>query len=141
MKSNNLILSIAILFGVHTSAVAASLLEGKWAIMNSMMGNHSMVVEVFQTETGTLDAKIIKNNSLVKKCKSCKGNLKNKSLEGMVILTDMMQKAGNPRLYENGKLLNLKSGAIDNVLVKISNSNLVISDKQTRKTYVWKRIE
>lgn len=122
------------------NASALSLLEGKWKIIDTI-GNEKMVVKIYQTSIGTLSAKIIKNKTMQKNCKKCKGRLKNKPIQGMVILSNLTQVPGNPRAYNKGKFINLSSGKIHKADVKIDNGGLYVDIKGSSHNQLWKRID
>lgn len=119
---------------------AASMLEGNWRLIDSL-GNIAYTVNIFETETGSLSAKIIKNDAFQKKCIRCKGALKNKTIEGMVIATGLLQVAGNPRKYDNGNMLTIKSGTYHKIQATITNSDLHVISDDKRINQLWKRIE
>lgn len=117
-------------------SMAGSLLEGKWKVVDSM-GQETFVMEIFQTSTGTLSAKIIHNKSARKRCDRCKGKLKGKRLKGLVLLTGLSQVPGNPKTYTKGRLLDLSTGKYRRASVHVKNGRLFVKDWDGNLDQLW----
>ncbi len=106
---------------LSTTVFAASLNGTQWQTIDEKTGEKKAIVQLTES-SGQVTGKIIKvlNSKEAKAvCEKCTGNLKNKPIEGLQILTGM--KADGNNKWSNGKLVDPESG-------KIYSGKLTLSD-------------
>lgn len=81
---------------------------GIWKNIDDEDGKAKSHIEIYEKD-GKLEGKVIKllENATLKVCKKCKGDRKNASIEGMVIMWDL-NKSGDE--YIDGKIIDPKKG-------------------------------
>jgi uncharacterized protein (DUF2147 family) len=90
------------------TSINAQSIKGVWKSVDDEDGREKSHIEIYE-EGGKFKGKVIKllPGATATHCSSCKGNLKNKPITGMVILWDLV-KDGNE--YSDGYILDPKSG-------------------------------
>lgn len=101
--------SLFLLLAVSLSAMAqVDKIVGSWKTIDDKDGSEKALVVIYKTTDGKYAGKIEK---LFKrpgaKCTACEGNLKNKPIEGMIIINNMMEKGG---VLGGGTILDPESG-------------------------------
>lgn len=115
---------------------------GTWVTIDDETGKEKSHVEVFEKD-GKLFGKIVRlllkpQNSV---CEVCDGDRKNKSLVGMIIISNMKKK-GNK--WEGGKIYKADAGKEYNGFLKMSGPDkLIVTGKVLfiTKSQIWKRIK
>lgn len=84
---------------------------GRWKTIDDETGRAKSIVEIYKTDSGTLEAKVLEvleseqgPNPI---CKACKGERKNKPIEGMVIAWGLKQKGD---AWVGGRIINPANG-------------------------------
>lgn len=105
MRALFLILMVAFSFSTNAQSVT-----GLWYTVDDEDGKPKSHIEIYE-EGGVLKGKVVKllAAATTKVC-NCKGDLKGKKIEGLVIL-DKMQKVDD-QTYEDGEILNPKNGKV-----------------------------
>ena len=91
---------------------------GKWQTINDETKKAQSLVTIWE-ENGTLKGRIdelLKPESKGSLCDKCKGEFKNKKIEGMTFIWDMSKDGNN---YDNGKILDPASGKIYSANMKL----------------------
>lgn len=118
---------------------------GFWQTMDDVTHQPSSIVEVWQ-ENGTLKGKIVKiyeqgDHSPNDLCTLCTGDLYNKPLLGMTILSDLVEGDDG---WDHGQLLSPKLGRFFNTTMKLSDDGkqmiFTIASEGLAKTKSWTRI-
>lgn len=115
---------------------------GTWVTIDDETGKEKSHVEVFEKD-GKLFGKIVRlllkpQNSV---CEVCDGDRKNKSLVGMIIISNMKKK-GNK--WEGGKIYKADAGKEYNGFLKMSGPDkLIVTGKVLfiTKSQIWKRFK
>lgn len=79
------------LFLISVTALQAQSVLGKWYTTNSETGKRNSVIEIYEKD-GELQGKVVqilKAEDRNKKCTKCTGKLKNKPIEGLILLRGM----------------------------------------------------
>lgn len=94
---------------LSATALQAQSVEGEWYTYDSETGKKNSVVEIYK-ENGEYFGKVVKilkEEDKNRKCVKCTGDLKNKPIEGMVVLRGM-EKNGDE--FKGGVITDPKSG-------------------------------
>ena len=94
---------------VSATTIQAQSVLGEWFTFDSETGEKNSIVEIYE-EDGEFHGKVVKllrDEDKDRKCTKCTGNLKNKPIEGMVVLRDM-EKNGDE--FKGGVITDPKSG-------------------------------
>lgn len=118
-------LFFCLLFTLCSQCNAANELEGNWRITDSL-GSLQFIVNISKTKDGSFSAKVVENKSQVSWCVRCKGHNQNKSVKDISILSGLKPVSGNPRVYKQGTLVDVKSGNEYPVNVKVRHGNILI---------------
>jgi len=121
-------LTATILFFTILSAFSLNAQEiiGKWkTIDDKEKGLEKGIIEIYETENGTLEAKVLKVLDTRKagpfpKCISCTGERKDQPIVGMVIMWDL-KKDGEE--YVDGSILDPDTGKIWSSEIKLEDEN------------------
>ena len=96
--------------------------EGVWITQDDETGQKKSEVLLYQ-ENGKLYGKILKlllTGDQGKLCKECKGENKNKPIEGLVIVNDLFLDDGS---WEDGTILDPKSGKVYDCYLTLEDEN------------------
>lgn len=107
---------------LSTTIFAASLNGSQWQTIDDKTGEKKAVVQLSESG-GNLSGKIIKVMDAQKAkavCEKCTGNLKNKPVEGLQILTGL--KADGTNQWSNGKLVDPETGKIYSGKLNLSDN-------------------
>ena len=111
----------------YTSAV------GDWTTIDDKTGQALSIVKIYQnTDKGTLEGKVIQINPVLgqkvdDRCQACDGNTKNQPILGMQILWDMQQDKDDMTVWNNGRVLDPKSGSIYRAKMTLINNGCQLS--------------
>lgn len=124
--------------GSYSSANAMSLLEGKWQSTN---GTGTLFnLEIKESETGALYAKVLKRFPSNIACHICRGKYAGKKLVGAVVLDNLMQTPVNPKLYK-GDYFDVFTGKTYPVEISITHGSMHVKSTKTRQVnQLWKPI-
>ena len=132
---------------LSTTVFAASLNGTQWQTIDEKTGEKKAIVQLTES-SGQVTGKIVKvlNSKEAKAvCEKCTGNLKNKPIEGLQILTGM--KADGNNKWSNGKLVDPESGKIYSGKLTLSDNgqslNLrgYVGTPVFGRTQTWQRIK
>ena len=132
---------------LSTTVLAASLNGTKWQTIDEKTGEKKAIVQLTESG-GQVTGKIIKvldSKNAKATCEKCTGNLKNKPIEGLQILTGM--KADGTNKWSNGKLVDPESGKIYSGKLTLSDNgqslNLrgYVGTPVFGRTQTWQRIK
>lgn len=97
------------IFLISATALQAQSVLGKWYTTNSETGKRNSVIEIYEVN-GELQGKVVrilKAEDRNKTCEKCTGKLKDKPIEGLILLRGM-EKEGNE--YSGGVITDPYSG-------------------------------
>ncbi len=132
---------------LSTTVFAASLNGTQWQTIDEKTGEKKAIVQLTES-SGQVTGKIVKvlNSKEAKAvCEKCTGNLKNKPIEGLQILTGMKAEGANK--WSNGKLVDPESGKIYSGKLTLSDNgqslNLrgYVGTPVFGRTQTWQRIK
>ncbi|MBA2239524.1 MAG: DUF2147 domain-containing protein [Lysobacter sp.] len=98
---------------VPTMAVAQQAPTGSWVTIDDSTGKPKSIVEIYKAEDGTLAGRVAEvlqsDRGPGPVCNKCRGDRRNKPVEGMVILWGMKRSGDS---WEGGRILDPASGKI-----------------------------
>lgn len=119
-------------------------LTGKWKTIGDQDGTEKAVVEIYEKD-GLLYGKVEKLLPAAKHthCENCPGELKNKPIEGMVIMRNMKKTSIGGT---DGKILDPSSGKTFNVSMELQETNKLkvrgyLGVPTIGKTQYWYRVK
>lgn len=125
-------------------AYAQASVLGKWKTIDDQTGKAKSIVQVYEKE-GKIYAKILELLDESKKgmlCTQCKGQNKNKPIEGMVII-DGLSKDGNE--WNGGKILDPSSGKEYKCYIQMEGNKLKVRGfvgfSLIGRTQYWHRVK
>lgn len=135
--------SFLFLFGIFALAQSA---VGTWKTIDDKTGKEKSHVKIYETKSGKLQADVVKILTKGKenaKCTECKGNNKNKPIDGMTIMWGM-EKSGNE--WIDGTILDPNSGKEYSCKMKLKDNNTLevrgfLGISLLGRTQVWKRVD
>lgn len=107
MKKSTILFLCLVFAGLNSDAQTVF---GKWKTINDETGKANSIVEIYEKDGGELHGKLLKiikeedRNSI---CSNCDGDMKNKPIEGLVIMQGL-EKDGDQ--YVGGTVTDPKSG-------------------------------
>ena len=132
-------------FVVSISLSGQGKFEGVWQNIDDEDGKPKSHIQIYE-ENGELKAKVIKllPAATVKVCTACTGDLKNKPIEGMVLVKNM--KKESEKVYTGGEILNPKNGKTYDCTMTLKDENTIklrgfIGISIMGKTQYWKRVK
>lgn len=143
------ILLATTLLAVSFSSFAKSALDGTvWQTIDDNTGKPRAVVE-FNESNGSLNAtvKALLDKNAKTVCDSCSGNLKNKPVVGLQIVSNLKPVAGKPNVYESGTILDPHNGKTYKLKGTVSPDGKTLSLRGyigvslLGRNQTWKRIE
>lgn len=146
------ILNMTIAFYLSTQSTFAQDISGKWRTVDDKSGFSRGDVLIRKNEDGTFSGKIImirpvpgmKSTGI---CHNCKGELKDKPLVNMEILSNFTQNPKNDNEYLNGKVLDPLSGNIYKGKIKLigGGKSLIVrgylGTSLLGRNQTWRRVE
>jgi uncharacterized protein (DUF2147 family) len=95
---------------------------GLWKNLDDEDGKEKSNIRIYE-ENGELKAKVVKllPAATLKICTKCKGDLKNKPIEGMEIVWGLKKKSDKE--YTDGEILNPKNGKVYRCNIKLEAEN------------------
>ena len=118
--------------------------EGIWKTIDDEDGTVKSHVSIYESN-GKLHAKVIKLiNPERTICSKCKGDKKDKPIEGMIIMWDLKQDKSN--LWNGGKIMDPKNGKEYKCKIELEESNILkvrgfIGFSLLGRTQTWYRVE
>ena len=141
--NHNMIKYFALIIVLFTHSAQSNSLEGIWITKDDVTGREKSEVLLYK-DNGKLYGKII--NLLLpedkgKLCTKCKGEYKNKPIEGMIILNDLILEDG---IWEDGTIIDPKSGKIYDCYLSLEKQNTLkvrgyLGFSLLGRTQIWKR--
>ncbi len=141
--NHNMIKYFALIIVLFTHSAQSNSLEGIWITKDDVTGREKSEVLLYK-DNGKLHGKII--NLLLpedkgKLCTKCKGEYKNKPIEGMIILNDLILEDG---IWEDGTIIDPKSGKIYDCYLSLEKQNTLkvrgyLGFSLLGRTQIWKR--
>ena len=136
---------IMLFLGAVTLSSAQGKFKGVWQSVDDEDGKPKSHLEIFE-EKGELKVKVIKllPSAKTKICTECTGALKNKPIEGMLLVNGM--KKINDKEYDDGEILNPKNGKIYSCSMTMMDDNKIkvrgyIGFSLIGKTQYWTRVK
>ncbi len=128
MKTKFIAIFGLLLFGLVFKISAQSVI-GKWNTIDDKTHEKKSVVEIYKGSDGLYYGKVV---SLYRKpnedqnplCTECRGNMKNKPIKGMIVITKM--KKINKNLWDDGEILDPDSGTKYDCKMWIENGKLQV---------------
>lgn len=118
---------------------------GTWQNIDDEDGKPKSHIQIYE-EGGELKAKVIKllAAATVKTCTECKGDLKGKPIEGMLLVKNM--KKESDKVYSGGEILNPKNGKSYSCTMTLKDENTIklrgyIGISLMGKTQYWYRVK
>ena len=141
--NHNMIKYVALIIVLFTYSAQSNSVEGIWITTDDVTGREKSEVLIYK-DNGKLYGKII--NLLLpedkgKLCTKCKGEYKNKPIEGMIILNDLILEDG---IWEDGTIIDPKSGKIYDCYLSLEKQNTLkvrgyLGFSLLGRTQIWKR--
>lgn len=141
-------LLVAITGGLLSTAVFAASLNGtQWQTIDEKTGEKKAIIQLSEN-SGQVSGKIIKvldTKNAKANCVKCTGNLKNKPIEGLPILTGL--KADGTNQWSNGKLVDPETGKIYSGKINLSDNGQslklrgYVGSPVFGRTQTWQRIK
>ena len=106
LKLKYLILIVSLTFGV---SIQAQSVLGKWQTINEDTGKPNSLIEIYE-EDGEVKGKvlkILKEENRAQTCSNCSGDLKDKPIEGLELMTGFER---DGKEYSGGLITDPKSG-------------------------------
>lgn len=97
----------------HAEATSTNSPIGYWKTIDDVTGKPKSIIQIWKGENNQLQGKVIKifpkdgSDPATKLCKSCKGDMRNQPIVGMVILTGLTAKENQ---WGNGRILDPENG-------------------------------
>lgn len=128
---------------LFTYSTQSNSIEGIWITKDDITGREKSEVLIYK-DNGKLYGKIV--NLLLpedkgKLCTKCKGENKNKLIEGMIILNDLILE---DEVWEDGTIIDPKSGKIYDCYLSLEKQNVLkvrgyLGFSLLGRTQIWKR--
>ena len=128
---------------LFTYSTQSNSIEGIWITKDDITGREKSEVLIYK-DNGKLYGKIV--NLLLpedkdKLCTKCKGENKNKPIEGMIILNDLILE---DEVWEDGTIIDPKSGKIYDCYLSLVKQNVLkvrgyLGFSLLGRTQIWKR--
>jgi uncharacterized protein (DUF2147 family) len=110
------------LFLLITQIAICQSVEGYWKTVDED-GISKSIVKIYKSDDGTVEGKvykILKESERDRLCTACKGEMKNKQIEGLLILKDM-KKDGDQ--YKGGEITNPENGKVYDCKIWVDEDN------------------
>ncbi len=134
----------AILLLLPFLGMAQNKYVGMWKNLDDEDGKEKSHIKVY-TEGNELKATVVKllPGAKLKKCESCKGAMKNRSIEGMDIMTGMKKQSDGT--YSGGTIVNPKNGKEYKCTISLDDDNTMrvrgyVGISAFGKTQFWYRL-
>lgn len=90
---------------------------GYWKTIDDVTGKPKAIIEISESKDKTLIGQVRKifvadNTGQTKRCTACDGENHNQPIVGMVVLQKLQKNKENPAQWENGTILDPKTGKI-----------------------------
>ena len=128
---------------LFSNPIQTTSVEGVWITQDDETGKKKSEV-VLYLEDGKLYGKIVQlllPEDQGKTCTECKGENKNKPIEGLVIVKDLIQEGEN---WEEGTIMDPKSGKVYDCYLNLQDPNTLkvrgyLGFSLLGRTQIWKR--
>lgn len=135
--------SFVFLFGLMAYAQSVT---GTWKTIDDKTGKEKSYVKLYETKSGKIQgdvSKILTKGKEDAKCTDCKGDNKNKPIQGMTIIWGL-EKDGND--WANGKILDPNSGKEYSCKMKLKDKNTLevrgfMGVSLLGRTQTWYRVD
>lgn len=110
---------LSLVFIMATLTVSAQNIVGKWKTIDDSTGKEKSIIEIYE-QNGKYYGKVLTLLNPSKPnptCDNCKGARKGKPIEGLVILEDLVEKAGE---FTSGFITDPESGKTYKCTVKLN---------------------
>ena len=134
---------LVLIYLLFTYSTQSNSIEGIWITKDDITGREKSEVLIYK-DNGKLYGKIV--NLLLpedkgKLCTKCKGENKNKPIEGMIILNDLILE---DEVWEDGTIIDPKSGKIYDCYLSLEKQNVLkvrgyLGFSLLGRTQIWKR--
>ncbi len=134
---------LVLIYLLLTYSTQSNSVEGIWITKDDITGKEKSEVLIYKNN-GKLYGKIV--NLLLpedkgKLCTKCKGENKNKPIEGMIILNDLILE---DEVWEDGTIIDPKSGKIYDCYLSFEKQNVLkvrgyLGFSLLGRTQIWKR--
>ena len=129
---------------ISLASVHAQSIKGIWKSVDDADGREKSYIEIYE-EGGKFKGKVIKllPGATATHCNSCKGNLKNKPITGMVILWDLVK---DGVAFTDGQILDPKNGKTYDCNVSFNGADKLnvrgyIGISLLGRTQTWYRVK
>jgi uncharacterized protein (DUF2147 family) len=136
------LLPCALLFTCFTGLQAQ--VTGKWITFGDQDGKEKAIIEIYE-ENGKLAGKVVKllPDAVIRKCEKCSGDMKNRPIEGMVILHGLTKTSQGGT---DGKIIDPSSGKTYSCFVELEKSDTLkvrgyIGMPTLGRTQYWQRLK
>ena len=121
MKKNIPYIFYLLIFCAGVSTQAQSVL-GKWQTVNEETGLSTSIIEIYKVgdELNGKVVRILNEEDRDRVCTKCEGEMKNKPIEGLVVMTGL-EKSGDE--YEGGTVTDPKSGKVYRCKIWLDEDN------------------
>ena len=119
MKKHIVISILLLCAGLNSQAQTVL---GKWKTVNEETGLSTSIIEIYEAE-GELHGKVVrilKEEDRDRICTKCEGEMKNKPIEGLVVMTGL-EKSGDE--YSGGVVTDPKSGKVYRCKIWLDEDN------------------
>jgi len=112
-----LLLSLSFAYNAHAQTVL-----GKWKTVNEETGQSTSIIEIFKVgeELHGRVVRILKEEDRDRICTKCEGELKDKPIEGMVVMTGL---ENNGDEYSGGTVTDPKTGKVYRCKIWLDEDN------------------
>lgn len=118
-KSVLMLLMLMLLTGINSQAQSVL---GKWQTVNEETGLSTSIIEIYK-EGDVLNGKVVRilnKEDRNRLCTKCEGEMKNKPIEGLVVMTGL-EKSGDE--YEGGTVTDPKTGKVYRCKIWLDEDN------------------
>ena len=136
------LLPCALLFTCLT--VSQAQVTGKWKTFGEQDGKEKAIIEIYEQD-GKLVGKVVKllPDAVITKCVKCEGSLKDRPIEGMVILHGLTKTSQGGT---DGKIIDPSSGKTYSCFVELEKSDTLkvrgyIGMPTLGRTQYWQRVK
>ena len=134
---------LVLIYLLFTYSTQSNSVEGIWITKDDITGREKSEVLIYKNN-GKLYGKIVNlllSEDKGKLCTKCKGENKNKPIEGMIILNDLIQE---DEVWEDGTIIDPKSGKIYDCYLSLEKQNVLkvicyLGFSLLGRTQIWKR--
>lgn len=132
-KSLRMIAAMCLAVAAQSNVFASSLLDNTlWKTIDDVTGQPKAIIQISETPTHQMQGTIIKifprpgfdQNEL---CTACKGDLRNKPIVGITVLSNMTQDKGEANRWSGGEILDPKNGKSYRCTIQLMDNSQELS--------------